>query len=132
DDLALHPDIDALLSEEAGNRLSDIQILARDELRAELDHRDLAAEAPIHLCKFESDIAPAEHDQVRRQKIYIHHRAVGQIGYLIETRDRRHRGSGTHIDEDLFGPQYLVADRYLLRIDEPGVPLIDRATFQGF
>jgi hypothetical protein len=52
----------------------------------------------------------AEHNQVRRQKVHFHHRAVGQVRDLIEPGDRRHQCASAHIDEDLVGFEHRIAD----------------------
>ena len=119
-----------LRPENIGNGARDILILAGDETRRGLDDGHFASEAAIELRKFEADIAAAEHDQMRGQKIDVHHRAVGQIGDLVEARDRWNQGPSAYIDEDLIGPEHLIGDLDLLRSDKPGVALIDRASLQ--
>ena len=57
-----------------------------DQPRPHLDDGDLAPEAAKHLAEFETDIAAADDHQMLRQKIDIHHRAVGEIGHLIQPR----------------------------------------------
>ena len=46
------------------DRRRHVVVLARDEPRRHLDHRDPAAEAPVHLREFEADVAAADDDQV--------------------------------------------------------------------
>jgi hypothetical protein len=81
------------------------------------------------LRKFEADIAAPEHDQMRGQKIHVHHRAVGQIRDLVEPAYRRHQRPPAHIDENLIGPEHLIADFHLLWSNELGVAFEDRAPF---
>jgi hypothetical protein len=56
-----------------------------DQAGRHLDDSDVAAEAPVHLREFQSDIAAAHNDQMTRNKVDSHHRAVCQIGDLLET-----------------------------------------------
>src|SRR5216684_5031031 len=84
DNFAVDADVDIFTLEDFGNSARDILVLARDQVRRELDDGDFASEAAIGLRKFEADIAPPEHDQMRGQKIHVHHRAVGQIRDLVE------------------------------------------------
>ena len=51
----------------------------RDDARRHLDDGDAAAEAPVHLREFESDVAAADDDQVLRQEIDVHHAGARQI-----------------------------------------------------
>src|SRR4029077_4692012 len=130
DSLAVDADVDVFRLENIGYGTRDILILARDEARRGLDHCYVASEAAVELGKFEADIAAAEHDQVRGQKIDVHHRAVGQVGNFVEPRDRWNYGAPTDIDEDLIGPEHLIGDLDLLRSDKPGVGLVDCAPLQ--
>src|SRR5215831_5539575 len=103
---------------------------SRDEMRSELDDRNFASEAAIGLRKFKADIAPSEHDQMRGQKIHVHHRAVGQVRDLVEPAYRRRQCARAHIDENLIGSEHVIADFHLLRPNELGVAFEDRAPFQ--
>ena len=42
----------------------DVVVLARQQLRRALDHRDLRAEAPVHLRELQADVAAADDHQV--------------------------------------------------------------------
>ena len=66
--LAVEADVDAFVLEDIGDGLRDVLVLAGDEARPQLDHRDLAAEAAIHLGELEADIAAAEHDEMPGRK----------------------------------------------------------------
>src|SRR5436305_8817086 len=99
-------------------------------MRRKLDDRDLASEAAIHLRKFEPHIAPAEHDEVRRQKIHIHHGAVGEVRDLIESWDGRYYRPAAHVDENLVGSESLITDLHALRSDEAAVTFQHRTSFQ--
>src|SRR6187200_2895914 len=130
DNFAADADVDVLRPENLGNGARDILILAGDETRRGLDDRHSASETAIELRKFEADIAAAEDNQMRGQKIDVHHRAVGQVGNLVETRDRRNQGSSAYIDEDLISPEHLIGDLDLPRSNKSGVALIDGAAVE--
>src|SRR5258706_12187360 len=53
-----------------------ILVFTRDQAGALLDNRHLAAEAPVHLPEFETDVTAPDDNQPPRQEIDIHHRAV--------------------------------------------------------
>ena len=86
---AHHPAVDvypdAFALQAFSDRQRDIFVFACDEMRREFDHGHPAAEAPINLRKFKPDLAAAENDQVRREEIHVHDRAVGEIVDLIKT-----------------------------------------------
>src|SRR5215470_7615432 len=73
DNFAVDANVDIFILQDFGNSARDILVLARYQMWSELDHRDFASEAAIDLRKFEADIAPPEHDEMRRQKIHVHH-----------------------------------------------------------
>ena len=90
DALGIDAQIDTLAFEGLAYLGGDVGIFAMDEARGHLDHSHLAAEAAIHLREFEPDIAAADDHKMPRQKIDRHHRAVRQIGNLIEPGQFRH------------------------------------------
>ena len=62
---------------------------------AHLDDRHLAAEAAVHLGELEADVAAADdRPGARGRKSSVHHRAVGQVGDLVDAGHRRHRRRG--------------------------------------
>src|SRR5262249_16703460 len=77
---------DALVFQDALDRRGDILVLAGDEPVGHLDDRHLAPEAPVHLPELEPDVASPHDDQVGGQVVDVHHRAVGQVGYLADPR----------------------------------------------
>ena len=119
DAFGVQPDIDAVALDYLPDRRRNVLVFARNQPRRHFDDGDRAAEAPVHLGKFEADIAAADDHQMPRQKIDRHHRGVGQIGNLVETGHRRHRRAAADIDEDPLGPQPLAADFDLARRQEP-------------
>src|SRR5258708_7423700 len=89
-----------------------------------LNHRDLAAEAPVNLCEFETHIAAPYDDQVRRQKIDFNHRRIRQIAGLIEPRYGRNPGASAHVDEDAISLEPLRSDAHHVGGHKAGVALI--------
>src|SRR5262249_32724676 len=124
DGRALGPDAhgDALLLQDAAQGRGDVLVLARDEPRAALQYRDLAAEAPIQLPELEADVAAADDDEVRRQLVQR------QEARVVEVRDALHPGhfgpGGTRadVDEDPLRAQHLVVDSDRVGPDEAAVP----------
>src|SRR5207237_5274065 len=100
-----------------------------DQPRPHLDDGDLASKPPEHLPELQPHIAAADYDQVAGQEIDSHHRAIGEVLDLVESRHRRHDRAAAHVDEDTLG-----RDRVLTHADGPwrleaGVALVDRAIF---
>src|SRR5262249_50354457 len=130
DDLAIQSDINVFVLEDIRDGARDILVLASDEIRRKLDHRDVTSESAIGLRELESDIAPAENDEVGRQKIYLHHRAVGQVGDLVQPTDRRHDRPAAHIDKNLIGGETFTVDLYRLGPDETTMALENGTSFK--
>ena len=55
--------------EDAAHGLGDVGVLAADQPRPLLDHRDLGAEAAEGLGELEADVAAADHDEVAGQRV---------------------------------------------------------------
>ena len=68
------PDIDALGGQDAGDRLRQVGVFPRDDLRPCLEDGDAAAEAAEHLGEFQPDIAAADDHQV------VGHRVENRAG----------------------------------------------------
>src|SRR5262245_30020741 len=121
---ALGPDAygDALLLQDAAQGGGDVLVLARDEPRAALQDRDLAAEAPVDLPELEADVAAADDDQVRRQLV------ERQEARVVEVRDALHPGhlgpgrARPDVDEDPLRAQHLAVDCDRVGPDEAAVP----------
>src|ERR1700751_4322810 len=93
------------------------------------DDRYLAAKAAIHLAEFEADIAPADNDEMVRQKIDVHHRRIRQVGHLLYAGHWRHQCPAAHIDKDPLSAQppsivMIGGDFDRLRRCEPGVAAV--------
>ena len=78
--LGIEPDFDALALQNVGDRGRYFFVLASYQPRPHFHHRDAAAETPVHLRKLESDVTAADDDQMRRQKIDVHHARIGKVG----------------------------------------------------
>ena len=122
--------VDVLLPEDFGNGPRYIFVFTCNETRSELDDGDLTSKPAIHLSKFQTDIASSKHQQVPREKIHVHHRAICQIADIVEPRNRRDQCPSTHVDENLLGPERFIPNIDLFRPNKTSVALIDRAPFQ--
>src|SRR5262245_24736452 len=71
EDLGLYEKEDAFVTENPLHLLRDVGILTTHELRPTLDDRDAAPEATVRLAQFETDVATAEHDQMRRHVVEL-------------------------------------------------------------
>ena len=107
---AVDVDLDAFALQDVCDRQGDIFIFPGDKMRRELNDGYLAAEAAINLRKLKSDIAAAENDQMRREEVHVHNRAVGEIVDLIKTRNGRRQRPPSDIDEYPLGLQDLAFD----------------------
>ena len=58
--------------------------------RGLLDDRDLRAESPVHLRKFEPDVAAADDDQMPRHTVERQHRGVREIRHVVHAGQVRH------------------------------------------
>jgi hypothetical protein len=70
-ELGLDKNFNGLVAENAPHLPSHVDILASHELRTGLDDGDIAAEATIGLCEFQTSIASTDHDQVLWQIIEL-------------------------------------------------------------
>src|SRR5687767_5970930 len=127
DALRVQADLDALVLDDLADRGRNVFVLAADEPRPHFDNRHLGAETAKHLAEFEADVASADDDQVLRQEVDRHHRAVREE---IDRADPGHVGNeraAADIDEDLLGAEALSTDAHLVRGFEAGVAPIDGA-----
>ena len=120
-------DLDAFGGEKLRDRRGNVLVLARQQPRRHFDHGHLAAEPAKHLGELEPDIAAADDDKMRRNKIEIEQRAVVEVLDLVEAGNRRRHGTPADIDEDSIGVKHLAIDPHLARRSEPRVTLVDRA-----
>src|SRR5512139_106632 len=124
--------LDTFATQDFGDRRRNIFVFACDQAWREFNDGYLASEAPVDLCKLQADIAAAQDDQMRRQKIDVHHRAVCEVANLIESGNGRRQGSSTDIDENPRGLQVLISDPDRMRAGKSGVPFVERAPLEVF
>lgn len=67
---------DALVLQHLGDGLGDVGILAPDQVRVLLHHRDLRPQAAKDLRKFQADVAAADHHQMLRQRAQLQDRVL--------------------------------------------------------
>ena len=72
----------------------------RNEVRTSLHDGHRAAEAAIHLCELEADVAAADDEQMLGQEIDVHHGGVGVVGDLIEAGHVGNGGAAADVDEN--------------------------------
>ena len=89
--------------------------LAPQQVRALFYDGHLAAEAPEHLCEFESDITPADHHQMWRHNLQLENRRVGEVRYPVQTKHIWNDGAAADIEEDFIGGEESVADTQFAR-----------------
>ena len=86
-------------------------------------------QAAIDLGELEADVAAAQDDEMRGEKIDFHHRAIGEIRNLVEAGDPRDRCSPADIDEDAVGADFGTVNSYFLLGDKPGMAFVNRTAF---
>src|SRR5688572_13004017 len=130
DELGVQTEVDAFGGEDVLNCGRDLRVLATDETSSHLDDRDLGPEPPEHLAELQSDVAAADDDEVLRQRVQRHHRAVRQELNAVEPRHRRHECPRADVQEDAVGAQRLTRDLDFMGGAESGVRGIDVAMRQ--
>ncbi len=90
---------DALGLERRAQRHAHVGILAPDDVVGVLDHRHLAAETAVHLAELEADVAAADHQQVLRHLVEVHHVAVGEVGDAVDAGDRQDQRPGAGVED---------------------------------
>src|SRR3974390_1373358 len=130
--LAAEVCFDAFAVQDVHNCAGNVFVLARNEVRRELDHGYLAAETSIDLCEFKPDVAAAKNDQMRRKKIHIHHRAVGEVADFIDPGDRRRQCATSDIDKYPPGFEDLAGNLDRMWSGKSRMVLINRAALEIF
>jgi hypothetical protein len=95
------PHLDAFAFEDRAYRLRHVVVLARDQSRRHLHHRDARAEAAKHLRELQADVTAADDQQVLGEGVELEHAAVVERSDLVEPFDGRPRGFGADVEEDL-------------------------------
>src|SRR6185312_3145384 len=103
-------DFYAFVFEDGFYRRRDVLVFAADQAVALLDHGYLRAEAAEHLREFQRDVAAADHDEMARQDIQIHHRGIGEKVDRVDAGEIGHRRTSAGVEENLVRAQHIVAD----------------------
>ena len=101
-------------------------VLARDDARAHLAHRDLRAEAAEDLRELEADVAAADHHQVLGQVVEFEDAAVVERVDLIEPRHRGPQWGAADVEEDARRGVGGIADLHRARPGEARLALHHR------
>ena len=109
----------------------NIFVFASNQTRPHFYNRDFAAEAAIHLGKFQPNITSADNDQMLRQEVDIHHGGVCEKRDILNPRHLGNKGSSTDVDINLVGLQNFIVDHHSVRRLKAGVALNDRAVLQS-
>src|ERR1700756_4468579 len=105
-ELGLDKNLNGLVAEDAPDLPRHVDILASHELRTGLDDGDVAAEATIGLCEFQTGVAPTDHDQVLRQIIELQRLNVGEGLSGFQAGNIRDGGMRSDIQKHLVGRQH--------------------------
>src|SRR5262249_14080151 len=81
----------------------NLGIFPVEKLRIALDDRDAAAEATVGLAEVETDIAPAEHDEVWRDMIELQRCDAGQRVGCVQAGTVGHHRARADVEEALVG-----------------------------
>ena len=108
--------------------MRDVFVLARDQARPEFDHGNFASEAAIGLREFKPDVTAAQDDEMRRQKIDVHHRAVGEIGNPVEAGNRGNCRARADIYENAVGRELRAVHCYFLFGNKAAMALVNGAS----
>ena len=100
-----HKNSNTFAGKNAPYLLRNIEILASQELRTGFDDRYIAAKATISLCKFQTRIAPADHDQVSRQIIKLQNLYVRERLGRLQARNVWNCRMRSDVEENLVGRQ---------------------------
>ena len=119
--LRVQTNVDLLNLEDALDLRGDVFVVARDEPPAALDDGHPRAEPAIHLRELEGDVASAEDDEMLRQRVDVHHRAVREERPAREARQIGDGRASADVHEDPFGLEEIVADAHDTRALEPRV-----------
>src|SRR5262245_61489838 len=82
------------------NRSRNVDVFTLHEVWTHLDDGHLRPESAEHLSEFQPDVTAADHQQVLRHGVQLHHRAVREKGNLVDPWHRRHACASADVDED--------------------------------
>src|ERR1700730_6355927 len=95
----------ALAFENLLQRGGDVGIFMRENLGADMDDGNAAAETREHLAKLEANIAGAQNDEMLGDGFEFLDGYVGEVARRIEAGNAGNRGAGADIDEDFLRGQ---------------------------
>ena len=104
-------------------------ILASQQGRAHLDHRDGRPEASVHLRELEPDVAAADHHEVPRDLLQRKHVGARQPRDFVEAWPWRRARAAADVEKDPVSAQAPFADGKLARPHEARVTAHDLAAF---
>ncbi len=122
--LGIEADLDILRFQDLLHGGRHVLVIPRDEARSLFDDRDLVAEPPVHLAELQADVAAANHDEMLRQEVHLHHAGVGQVRHVAK-RHVGDEGAGADVDEDALRLERLVTHRNRVGAGEARMPLVD-------
>src|SRR6266849_9472886 len=123
-------DFDAFRLENFTDGRGDIFVLALEKTIGHFEDRHLTAKAAKHLAELEADVAAADDDEVLRQVIHLHYRAVGEVRHLPHPRHFRNHRASAHIDENAIRRDSLTADAYFPQRLEARVAQVNSAVVE--
>ena len=131
-DVRAEDELDAVAAQDVAERLAERRGLAREDVRAALDQRDLAAEAADGLGQLDADGAAAEHEQPARDRLHRGRLAVGpEAVEVAQPGDRRDDGVGAVREHDVRGRVARAADLDRAGAGEPAGPAQQRDALLG-
>ena len=112
---------DALALQQRLHLARHVFVFSRDQAVGVFEYRHLGAEAADHLRELQADVAAADHDQVLRQLVEIHHRHVRQVRQFVQSRPVRHHRPTAGVDEYLRRFEHSLAHLQRMRRHEARV-----------
>ena len=128
--LCIKAQVDAFALQYLAHRGGDIFVFAINQARLHFDDCDFTAETPIHLAKLKAHVAAAYDHQMPREKIGVHHRAIGEVFDLIKPGHWRPLSTPPDIDEYVRRRQQRCSYAHLGGRCETGVALVNRTVLQ--
>ena len=119
DALRIQPKLDFFACENFLDRFRDIRVFAPNESWSHLDDGDFASETPEHLAELESDVAPADHDQMLGDEVDFEERAVGKNLRFFQSRHRWSCCASADVDENFAGAEAVRPDPDFMRRFKP-------------
>ena len=117
-DRGVEMNLQAVFFQYRGNGIGDIFVFAAEELAGALEDGDATAQAVEELREFQADVAPAEHEKMRRNFAEFHDRSAVQEGNFREARNIGDRRAASGVDKETVSGEVEFAA--LLRTDDDG------------